>query len=130
MEYVGAEVIEFTVTCGRSKRSIYERKSHGVDFTLTKYPIEQRDGLAVLSTDITGEPGETLVDMVVLSTGMNHNPIRLSCVIFGVSRSPTGSSRETKLAVETATMAFLLALRSQSIPDSVAGGAAAAAALA
>ncbi len=144
-EYVGAEVVEFyrdMRSFGKDYETFYERvQRHGVSFARfdRNIRVEQRDGhLAVLSTDVyTGQPGETLVDMVVLSTGMepqaNQGEIG---VIFGVSRSPDGFflERHPKLApVETATDGVYLAGACQGpkdIPDSVAqGGAAAAAAL-
>jgi heterodisulfide reductase subunit A len=83
----------------------------------------------------TGQPNETLVDMVVLSTGMEPQADQGEIgVIFGVSRSPDGFflEKHPKLApVETATDGVYLAGTCQGpkdIPDSVAQGAAAAAA--
>jgi heterodisulfide reductase subunit A len=144
-EYVGAEVVEFyrdMRAFGKDYEAFYERvQRHGVEFIRfdRNIRVEQRDGhLAVLATDVyTGQPVETLVDMVVLSTGMeplvNQSEIG---VIFGISRSPDGFflEKHPKLApVETPTDGVYLAGACQGpkdIPDSVAqGGAAAAAAL-
>jgi heterodisulfide reductase subunit A len=101
--------------------------------------VEPRFGnLAVCITDLfSGEPVETLVDMVVLSTGMEPQADQHAvAAIFGVSRSQDGFllERHPKLApVETTTDGIYLAGTCQGpkdIPDSVAqGGAAAAAAL-
>jgi len=87
-------------------------------------------------TDVySGEPIETLVDMVVLSTGMEAQADQHEmAALFGVSRSADGFflERHPKLApVETATDGVFLAGTCQGpkdIPDSVAQGAAAAAA--
>jgi heterodisulfide reductase subunit A len=101
--------------------------------------VEARDGrLAVLVDDVyTGEPAETVVDLVVLSTGLEPQPDQHAvAAVFGVSRSPDGFflEKHPKLApVETTTDGVYLAGTCQGpkdIPDSVAqGGAAAAAAL-
>jgi heterodisulfide reductase subunit A len=144
-EYVGAQVFEFyrdMRSFGKDYEAFYERvQRHGVEFLRfdRNIRVEQRDGhLAVLSTDVySGEPTETLVDMVVLSTGLEpqENQAEIG-VTFGVSRSADGFflEKHPKLApVETATDGVYLAGTCQGpkdIPDSVAqGGAAAAAAL-
>ena len=144
-DYVDAEVVEFyrdMRTFGKDYEAFYERvKHHGVNFVRFDKDIRvaQRDGkLAVLVTDVyTGEPVETLVDMVVLSTGIEPQPDQHTVgATFGVSRSPDGFflEKHPKLApVETTTDGVYLAGACQGpkdIPDSVAqGGAAAAAAL-
>ena len=101
--------------------------------------IEQKDEqLAVLATDVySGKQERTVVDMVVLATGMEAQPDQHEIgAIFGVSRSPDGFflEKHPKLApVETTTDGVFLAGACQGpkdIPDSVAqGGAAAAVAL-
>lgn len=144
-EYVDAEVVEFyrdMRAFGKGYEAFYERvESHGVNFVRFDKDIrvEGREGrLAVLVTDVySGKPKEVLVDMVVLSTGMEAQPDQNEVgVLFGVSRSADGFflERHPKLApVETATDGVFLAGACQGpkdIPDSVAqGGAAAAAAL-
>ncbi len=142
-EYVGSQVIEFyrdMRSFGKDYEAFYERvQRHGVEFARfdRNIRVEARDGhLAVLSTDVyTGEPGETLVDMVVLSTGMEAQTDQGELgATFGISRSPDGFflEKHPKLApVETATDGVYLAGACQGpkdIPDSVAHGAAAAAA--
>ena len=142
-EYVGAEVVEYyrdMRSFGKEYETFYERvQRHGVNFIRfdKNVRVERRNGhLAVLSTDVyTGQPNETLVDMVVLSTGMEPQADQGEIgVIFGVSRSPDGFflEKHPKLApVETATDGVYLAGTCQGpkdIPDSVAQGAAAAAA--
>lgn len=142
-DYVGAEVVEFyrdMRAFGKGYEAFYERAvQHGVNFIRfdKTVRVEQRDGrLAVLSRDVyTGEPNEVLVDMVVLSTGLEPQPdARHIAQTFGVSTSQDGFflERHPKLApVETATDGIFLAGTCQGpkdIPDSVAQGAAAAAA--
>ncbi len=142
-EYVGAEVVQFyrdMRSFGKDYEAFYERvKHHGVEFSRFDRDIrvEQRDGhLAVLSTDVySGKKVETLVDMVVLSTGMEAQDDQAALgVTFGVSRSSDGFflEKHPKLApVETTTDGVYLAGTCQGpkdIPDSVAHGAAAAAA--
>jgi heterodisulfide reductase subunit A len=91
--------------------------------------------LIVKTIDLyTGEPTEEIVDMVVLSTGMEpHTDAKKVAKIFGISVSPGGFflEKHPKLApVETATNGVFLAGACQSpkdIPDSVAQGSAAAA---
>jgi heterodisulfide reductase subunit A len=144
-EYVNADVVEFyrdMRAFGKGYEAFYERvEGHGVSFVRFDKDIrvEQRDGhLAVLVTDVySGKPKETLVDMVILSTGMEAQPDQHEVgVLFGVSCGADGFfiERHPKLApVETATDGVFLAGACQGpkdIPDSVAqGGAAAAAAL-
>jgi len=144
-DYLDAEVVEYyrdMRTFGKDYEAFYERvERHGVDFKRIDQGIhvEQHNGrLAVLTTDIyTGQPDETLVDMVVLSTGMEPNLDAPEVArTFGISLSPDGFflEKHPKLGpVETATDGIYLAGTCQSpkdIPDSVAqGGAAAAAAL-
>jgi heterodisulfide reductase subunit A len=144
-EYVDAKVVEFfrdMRAFGKGYEAFYERvEGHGVGFVRFDKDIrvEQRDGrLAVLVTDVySGKPKETLVDMVILSTGMEaqHDQHEVGA-LFGVSCGSDGFfiERHPKLApVETATDGVFLAGACQGpkdIPDSVAqGGAAAAAAL-
>lgn len=145
-ETLDAEVIEFyrdMRTFGKEYEAFYERVRHeGVAFIRygDDIQVSQQDGhLKVTTTDLfTGRPNEVLVDMVVLSTGMEPQPDQQAVArTFGVSLSPDGFflERHPKLApVETATDGIFLAGACQGpkdIPDSVAqGGAAAAAALA
>jgi len=144
-DYVGAEVVEYyrdMRTFGKDYEAFYERVGrHGVDFKRFDQDISvtQHNGrLAVRATDCyTGQPQETLVDMVILSTGMEPNLDTPEVArIFGISLSPDGFflEKHPKLGpVETATDGVYLAGACQGpkdIPDSVAqGGAAAAAAL-
>ncbi|MCJ7434418.1 MAG: 4Fe-4S binding protein, partial [Anaerolineales bacterium] len=127
---------------GKGYEAFYERvEGHGVDFVRFDKDIrvEQHNGrLAVLVTDVySGKPKKTLVDMVILSTGMEAQPDQHEVgVLFGVSCGADGFfiERHPKLApVETVTDGVFLAGACQGpkdIPDSVAqGGAAAAAAL-
>jgi heterodisulfide reductase subunit A len=142
-EYVGAEVTEFyrdLRAFGKGYEAFYEQTERKqVDFIRydRDIQVEQRnDSLAVLVTDVyNGKRVETLVDMVVLSTGMEPQPDQHTLgAIFGVSRSPDGFflERHPKLApVETTTDGIFLAGTCQGpkdIPDSVAQGAAAASA--
>ena len=144
-DYVGAEVVEYfrdMRTFGKDYEAFYERvKQHGVDFMRYDKNIQisqQDDQLKVSIIDVfTGKPVDTLVDMVVLSTGMEPQADQHETgTIFGVSRSPDGFfiEKHPKLApVETTTDGVFLAGTCQGpkdIPDSVAqGGAAAACAL-
>jgi len=144
-DYLDADVVEYyrdMRTFGKDYEAFYERvERHGVDFKRFDQGIhvEQHNGrLAVLTTDIyTGQPQETQVDMVVLSTGMEPNLDAPEVArTFGISLSPDGFflEKHPKLGpVETTTDGVYLAGTCQSpkdIPDSVAqGGAAAAAAL-
>jgi heterodisulfide reductase subunit A len=144
-DYVDAEVVEFyrdMRTFGKDYEAFYERvQHHGVNFVRfgEDVRVEQRDGrLAVIATDVyTGKAKKTLVDMVVLSTGIEAQADQHKVgATFGVSLSPDGFflEKHPKLApVETATDGVFLAGACQGpkdIPDSVAqGGAAAAAAI-
>jgi heterodisulfide reductase subunit A len=142
-DYVDSEVFEFyrdMRTFGKDYEAFYERvRRHGVNFVRggRDTRVEQRDGrLAVIATDVyTGEEQETLVDMVVLSTGLEPQDDQHTVgATFGVSRSADGFflEKHPKLApVETTTDGVFLAGACQGpkdIPDSVAQGAAAAAA--
>jgi heterodisulfide reductase subunit A len=142
-DYLDAEVVEFyrdMRAFGKDYEAFYERvEHHGVDFVRfdRKLRVEPHNGrLAVLSTDVyTGQAQETLVDMVVLSTGIEPNPDTPEVArTFGISLSPDGFflEKHPKLGpVETATDGVFLAGACQSpkdIPDSVAQGSAAAAA--
>jgi len=144
--YMGSEVIEFyrdMRTFGKDYEAFYERVAReGVKFY--RYDedlnVSRQDGrIKISATDVfTGKRDEVLVDMVVLSTGMEPQADQLQVAkTFGISLSPDGFflERHPKLApVETATDGVFLAGACQGpkdIPDSVAqGGAAAAAALA
>jgi heterodisulfide reductase subunit A len=151
-DVLDAEVVEFyrdMRTFGKAYESFYERVKHeGVHFVRFEnlngtgdFPLKitQKDEqLAITSVDVyTGELMEEVVDMVILSTGMEPQKDQKNVAkIFGISLSPDGFFLEShpKLApVETATGGVFLAGACQGpkdIPDSVAqGGAAAAAAL-
>jgi len=142
-DYVDAEVIEFyrdMRTFGKDYETFYERvKNQGVHLIRFERDVrvEQNSaGLSVSFKDIyTGEDMDVHVDMVVLSTGMEPHADQAQVgQIFGISRSPDGFflEKHPKLApVETATDGVFLAGTCQGpkdIPDSVAQGAAAAAA--
>jgi heterodisulfide reductase subunit A len=145
-DIVGAEVVEFyrdMRTFGKGYEAFYEHVRHeGVQFVRYNddLRISQHNGqLQVSSTDLyTGQPNRVLVDMVVLSTGLEPQADQQQVAkTFGISLSPDGFflEKHPKLApVETATDGVYLAGACQGpkdIPDSVAqGGAAAAAALA
>jgi heterodisulfide reductase subunit A len=94
------------------------------------------DQLKVSSLDLySGERNEEIVDMVILSTGMEPQvDAKEVAKTFGISLSPSGFflEKHPKLApVETSTGGVFLAGACQSpkdIPDSVAQGSAAAAA--
>jgi heterodisulfide reductase subunit A len=144
-DYIGAEVIEFyrdMRAFGKEYESFYHRvENAGVRFARFDKDIQvsQHDGkLKVSVIDVfTGKLTEELVDLVVLSTGMEPQSDQAETArIFGISLSPDGFflEKHPKLApVETATDGVFLAGTCQGpkdIPDSVAqGGAAAAAAL-
>jgi heterodisulfide reductase subunit A len=144
-EFVDAEVVEFyrdMRAFGKDYEGFFHRtEAHGVQFTRFDGDIrvEKRgDSLAVLATDVySGKPVQTVVDMVILSTGAEAQADQREMgALFGVSRSPDGFflEKHPKLApVETSTDGVFLAGACQGpkdIPDSVAqGGAAAAAAL-
>ncbi|MDP3185147.1 MAG: 4Fe-4S binding protein, partial [Anaerolineales bacterium] len=140
-DYVDAEVVEFyrdMRAFGKDYEAFYERvQRQGVNFVRTGKDIrvEQRDGrLAVIAVDVyTGEQGETPVDMVVLSTGIEPQADQHKVgATFGVSLGADGFflEKHPKLApVETTTDGVFLAGACQGpkdIPDSVAYGAAAA----
>ena len=142
-EYLGAQVIEFyrdMRAFGKGYEAFYDQAGHhGVHFLRYDRDIRvesSSDRLAVLATDVySGEPVRTMVDMVVLSTGLEPQPDQHEIAArFGISRSPDGFflERHPKLApVETTTEGVYLAGTCQGpkdIPDSVAQGAAAAAA--
>jgi len=143
--YVGADVVEFyrdMRTFGKDYEAFYERvRRDGVQFIRydENIQVSRHNGQLQVSTiDVyTGQPIHTLVDMVVLSTGLEPQSDQLKTAkTFGVSLSPDGFflERHPKLApVETATDGVYLAGTCQGpkdIPDSVAqGGAAAAVAL-
>jgi heterodisulfide reductase subunit A len=145
-DIVGAEVVEFyrdMRTFGKGYEAFYEHVRHeGVQFVRYNddLRISQHNGqLQVTSTDLyTGQPNHILVDMIVLSTGLEPQADQQQTArTFGISLSPDGFflEKHPKLApVETATDGVYLAGTCQGpkdIPDSVAhGGAAAAAALA
>ncbi len=141
-EFVDAEVVEFyrdLRAFGKDYEAFYHRaETHGVRFIRFEDDLaveSKEDRLVVRSTDVfTGRSSETLVDMVVLSTGMEPQPDQKAmAALFGLSRSPDGFflEKHPKLApVETTTDGVLLAGACQGpkdIPDSVAQGAAAAA---
>jgi heterodisulfide reductase subunit A len=142
-EYVGAEVVEFyrdMRAFGKGYEDFYHRaEGRGVRFVRFEQELKverQRAALAVRAVDAyTGKRTVTPVDMVVLATGMEPQPDQQAlAAIFGISRSPDGFflERHPKLApVETVTDGVFLAGTCQGpkdIPDSVAQGAAAAAA--
>jgi heterodisulfide reductase subunit A len=145
-DLVGSEVVEFyrdMRTFGKGYEAFYERIQHeGVDFVRYNddLRVSQHNGqLQVSALDpYTGQPNDVLVDMVVLSTGLEPQADQQQVAkTFGISLSPDGFflERHPKLApVDTATDGVFLAGACQGpkdIPDSVAqGGAAAAAALA
>jgi heterodisulfide reductase subunit A len=149
-DYVGAEVHEFyrdMRAFGKGYEAFYERVERaGVHFT--RFDQDDPEGglqvsrhngqLKVTSTDLfTGEPNELLVDMVVLSTGVEPQADAAQVAqTFSISRGPDGFflEKHPKLApVETTTDGVYLAGACQGpkdIPDSVAqGGAAASVAL-
>jgi heterodisulfide reductase subunit A len=149
-DYVGAEVHEYyrdMRAFGKGYEAFYERVARaGVHFTRFDQEIpggglqisRQNGQLKISSTDLyTGEINETLVDMVVLSTGVEPQADAAQVAqTYGISRGPDGffMEKHPKLApVETTTDGVYLAGACQGpkdIPDSVAqGGAAAAAAL-
>jgi len=143
--YVGADVVEYyrdMRTFGKDYEAFYERvRRDGVQFIRydENIQVSRHNGQLQVSTiDVyTGHPIHTLVDMVILSTGLEPQSDQLKTAkTFGVSLSPDGFflERHPKLApVETATDGVYLAGTCQGpkdIPDSVAqGGAAAAVAL-
>ncbi len=142
-DLVGAEVFEFyrdMRTFGKDYEAFYERIQHeGVQFIRFDEHIEVSQAgehLKVSSIDLfTGQPHEVLVDMVILSTGLEPQADQREIAhIFGISLSPDGFflEKHPKLApVETATDGVFIAGACQGpkdIPDTVAQGSAAAAA--
>jgi heterodisulfide reductase subunit A len=148
-DILDAEVVEFyrdMRTFGKAYESFYERVQHE-DVHFLRFdnlngsgrpPIQVEqigDLLKVTTIDLyTGEPNEEIVDMVILSTGMEpQSDAKQVAKTFGISVSPSGFflEKHPKLApVETATDGVFLAGTCQSpkdIPDSVAQGSAAAA---
>ncbi len=149
-DYVGAEVHEYyrdMRAFGKNYEAFYERVARaGVHFTRFDQEVDggglqvssDNGQLKITSTDLfTGEPIEQLVDMVVLSTGIEPQADAAQVAqTFSISRGPDGFflEKHPKLApVETTTDGIYLAGTCQGpkdIPDSVAqGGAAASAAL-
>jgi len=149
-DYVGAEVHEYyrdMRAFGKGYEAFYGRVERaGVHFTRFDQDIpggglqinHHNGQLKLSSTDLfTGEPNELLVDMVVLSTGVEPQADAAHVAqTFSISRGPDGFflEKHPKLApVETTTDGVYLAGTCQGpkdIPDSVAqGGAAASAAL-
>jgi heterodisulfide reductase subunit A len=127
---------------GKDYEAFYERVQRaGVQFVRFDrgVTVSRHNGqLKVSVTDVyNGRLNETLVDMVVLSTGLEARADQARIAqIFGISLSPDGFflEKHPKLApVETTTDGVYLAGTCQGpkdIPDSVAqGGAAAAVAL-
>ena len=142
-EYVEADVVEFyrdMRAFGKDYEGFFHRaEAHGVQFSRFdgEISVTQKNGqLSVISTDVyTGGQVEMAVDMVVLATGAEAQADQHEVgALFGVSRSPDGFflEKHPKLApVETSTDGVFLAGACQGpkdIPDSVAQGAAAAAA--
>jgi heterodisulfide reductase subunit A2 len=144
-EIIDADVFEFyrdMRTFGKGYEAFRERiEADGVQMLRFNKDIsvsKQNGQIKVMHTDpFSGKDRETMVDMVVLATGMEPQPDQAQVAhTFGISRSPDGFflEKHPKLApVETATNGVFLAGTCQSpkdIPDSVSqGGAAAAAAL-
>jgi heterodisulfide reductase subunit A len=149
-DYVDAEVHEYyrdMRAFGKGYEAFYERVARsGVHFTRFEQDaqggglqVSRHNGqLKVTTTDLyTGKPNDLLVDMVVLSTGVEPQADAAQVAqTFSISRGPDGFflEKHPKLApVETTTDGVYLAGTCQGpkdIPDSVAqGGAAASAAL-
>ncbi len=143
-EYTEADVVEFyrdMRAFGKDYESFFQRtEGLGVQFARFDRDIrvEQRCGhLIILTTNVySGEPTETQVDIVVLATGAEAQIDQHAMgAMFGVSLSPDGFflEKHPKLApVETSTDGVFLAGACQGpkdIPDSVAQGGAAAAAV-
>jgi heterodisulfide reductase subunit A len=149
-DILDAEVVEFyrdMRTFGKAYESFYNRVQHE-NVRFIRYEslngsgrppvqVEQVDDqLKVTTLDLySGERNEEIVDMVILSTGMEpQTDAKKVAKTFGISLSPSGffMEKHPKLApVETATGGVFLAGTCQSpkdIPDSVAQGSAAAAA--
>ena len=151
-DMLNAEVVEYyrdMRTFGKQYEAFYERvQRDNVRFIRFENlngsgvpPVQvsqENEKIKVSSIDLfSGQPREEIVDMVILSTGMEpRGDQRAVAKTFGISTSPDGFflEKHPKLApVETATGGVFLAGTCQGpkdIPDSVAqGGAAAAAAL-
>jgi heterodisulfide reductase subunit A len=149
-DILGVEVVEYyrdMRTFGKQYEAFYERVQRD-DVRFIRFEslngsgvppvqISQQDGkLKIDSLDLfTGDSKEELVDMVILSTGMEPQSDQKEVAkTFGISLSPDGffMEKHPKLApVETATGGIFLAGTCQGpkdIPDSVAQGSAAAAA--
>ncbi len=149
-ELIGAEVVEYyrdMRTFGKQYEAFYERvqrdevrfiRFEGLNGS-GRPPVQvspQNGRLKVASIDLfSGKLNEEIVDMVILSTGMEPQVDQKSVAkTFGISLSPDGFflEKHPKLApVETATDGVFLAGACQGpkdIPDSVAQGSAAAAA--
>ncbi len=149
-EYLDVDVVEYyrdMRTFGKGYEEFYNRAvKEDVEFIRFerdgKYGkpqpyIEEENGkLKITTTDLfTGKTNEELVDMIVLSVGLeaqaDHNEV---AQIFGVSTGPNGFflEKHPKLApIETSTAGVYLAGACQSpkdIPDTVAQGSAAASA--
>ncbi len=142
-DYVGSEVVEFyrdLRAFGKGYEAFYEHAmERGVHFVRFEKDIRvepRGEKLAVVYKDVyTGQYAEAVVDMVALSTGVEAQPDAHHIgQIFGVSTDLSGFfiEKHPKLApVDTATDGVFLAGACQGpkdIPDSVAQGAAAAAA--
>jgi heterodisulfide reductase subunit A len=148
-DLVDAEVVEYyrdMRTFGKQYEAFYERvKRDDVRFVrfeslngsgVPPVQVSQQDGkLKISSLDLfTGNLNEEIVDMVILSTGMEPQSDQKEVAkTFGISLSPDGFflEKHPKLApVDTATGGVFLAGACQGpkdIPDSVAQGSAAAA---
>jgi heterodisulfide reductase subunit A len=142
-DYLGTEVFEYyrdMRTFGKEYEAFYERVGRsGVQFMRydENIRVDKHNGRLQISTNdlFTGEENRVLVDMVVLSTGLEPQSDQGEVAqTFGISRGPDGFflERHPKLApVETPTDGVFLAGACQSpkdIPDTVAQGSAAAAA--
>lgn len=144
---IGADVVEFfrdMRTFGKDYESFYDRvRREGVNFIRYEDDLQVsyvssngNSHLVVSARDVfSGKRIEEVVDMVVLSTGLEPQADQMDVARkFGLSLSPDGFflERHPKLApVETATAGIFLAGSCQGpkdIPDSVAQGSAAAAA--
>ncbi len=142
-DLLDVEVVEFyrdMRTFGKSYEAFYRRvEDEGVQMVRFDVDIQvsQHNGqLKVSTVDLfTGEPNEELVDMVLLSTGIEPQTDQKQVAkVFSISTGPDGFflEKHPKLApVDTNTGGVFLAGACQGpkdIPDSVAQGAAAAAA--
>ena len=148
-EMLGAEVVEYyrdMRTFGKQYEAFFERVKRD-DVRMVRFetlngsgtpPVhvtEANGSLKVSSLDLfTGQPRDEIVDMVILSTGMEPNTDQKDMAkIFGISLSADGFflEKHPKLApVDTATGGVFLAGTCQGpkdITDSVIQGSAAAA---